>query len=102
MIRHIVAWNFKEGFSDTENEDHARKVKTDLEALTNIVDGILEINVRIDLLSSSNKQVVLDSCFACEDAMAAYQVHPEHKKVVAFINEVFENRICIDYLEPKE
>lgn len=30
MIRHIVAWNFKEGLSDEENRQNAEKIKKDL------------------------------------------------------------------------
>ncbi|MCL2852849.1 MAG: Dabb family protein [Defluviitaleaceae bacterium] len=31
--------------------------------------------------------------------MAAYQTHPEHKRVSEFVGSVMQNRACIDYYE---
>jgi len=99
MVRHIVAWEFKDGFSDAEKKENALKIKTSLEALPQFIDGIVEINVYIDPLSSSNRDAVLSSLFAGEEALAAYQAHPEHKKVSAFVGTVMQNRVCLDYYE---
>jgi len=98
MLRHIVTWNYKDGFSEDENKENALKIKQGLEALEDI-DGVVEIKVYINALSSSNKDIVLNSLFESEEALAEYQVHPEHKKMGAFIGSVTQNRACIDYYE---
>ena len=99
MVRHIVAWSFKEGFSDEEKQVHALKIKTELEALPNIIGGIVELNVQINLLPTSNRSAMLNSLFESEEALKAYQVHPEHKKVSEFVRSVMEYRVCLDYIE---
>ena len=99
MIRHIVMWNFKDGFANHENIEHAKKVKTELEALIQYIDGIIELKVHINALSTSNKDIVLNSLFESEETLAEYQIHPEHKRVGAYVGTVMQNRVCIDYYE---
>lgn len=99
MVRHIVAWNFKEGFSDAENQAHALKIKTGLENLPNLIEGIVALQVYIHPLADSNRDMVLNSLFKNEEALAAYQNHPEHKKISAFIRTVIQDRVCVDYEE---
>ena len=99
MIRHIVAWNYKDGFGEHENGENAKNLKSKLEALKKILDGCVELTVHINTLSSSDKDVVLNTLFENEEALLAYQVHPEHKKIVAYVATVMQNRICVDYFE---
>ena len=99
MVRHIVAWNHQEGFTESEKKENAQKIKESLEALPQCIEGIVELRVYIHTLPSGNKDVILNSLFQSEDALAAYQVHPEHKKVSAFVGAVMQNRACIDYDE---
>ena len=101
MVRHIVAWEYKDGFSDAENQANAIKMKEELEALKDIIDGIVQIDVHINILSASTRDIVLDSIFVDEEALAAYQNHPEHKRVGEFVGSVVQNRECLDYHEQK-
>jgi len=99
MVRHIVSWSFKDGFTGSENLEHAKQIKSKLEALPSIIDGIIEFNIAIDLLPSSNRNAALNSLFESEEALLAYKIHPEHKKVSEFVGSVMQNRVCIDYYE---
>ena len=99
MLRHIVAWNFKDGFSDEENRVNAEKVKKELEGLKQLIPEIIAIRVDTNLLSSSTKDVMLDSLFESEEAMARYKVHPEHVRVSAFVSEVLQDRVAVDFME---
>lgn len=99
MVRHIVSWNYKDGFSDTQNKENALKVKNELESLIGKIDGIIELKVHINTLASSNKDIILNSLFKNEESLAAYQIHPEHMRVSSFIGSVMQSRACIDYFE---
>jgi len=99
MVRHIVAWNFKEGFTAEQNRQNAQRIKNMLEALPQCIDGIAEMKVCINTLPTGNRDAVLNSLFVSEQALADYQVHPEHRKVSAFVGTVMQNRCCIDYVE---
>ncbi|WP_265459416.1 Dabb family protein [Enterococcus sp. HY326] len=97
MIRHIVSWNLKEAASTTEKRENAEKMKRDLESLHEIVPGIIAIEVILDVLPTSNHDVVLYSLFESVETLAAYQIHPEHVRVSNWASSVVENRICVDF-----
>ena len=99
MVRHIVAWNYKEGFSELENKANAQKVQSELEALPQYIEGIIEMKVYTDLLPSGNRDIVLNSLFESEEALAAYIVHPAHKRAGEFVRSVTQDRASFDYNE---
>ena len=99
MIRHIVMLNFKEGFSQTENRANAEKVQSLLEGLKRVIPGIIAFRVIIDALPTSDKNLVFNTLFESAEALAAYQIHPEHVRVAAYVASVLCNRTCIDYYE---
>ena len=99
LVRHIVAWNYRDGIPDIENRKNALIIKRELESLVHDIDGILELNVHIDVLTSSNRAVCLNSLFVNETALDNYQVHPKHKVISSFISSVTRNRACVDYNE---
>jgi len=97
MVTHIVSWSFADGFSPEENREHVLKIKEGLERLPGIIDGIVELKVHVDVLSSSNRDAVLYSVFRDEESLKAYRVHPEHKKVSEYVHTVMKDRVCLDY-----
>ena len=99
MVRHIVMWNFKDGFTGEQNADNARQVKERLEALAAVVPGIVSLEVIIAARATSNRDIVLNSLFVSEEALAQYQIHPEHVRVSHYVGTVMMNRTCIDYFE---
>lgn len=101
MVRHIVFWKFDDQYSEAENRAHAIIIKESLEALKDVINGVVSIKVIIDPLpsGSGDADVILDSLFESEEALNHYQVHPEHKKAGSFIRTVLKDRKCIDYYE---
>ena len=99
MIRHIVMWNFADEISKDERMEISYKIKNDLEGMSNIADGVITIKVVINELASSNADIMLDSLFRDLDSLSAYQEHPEHKKIGAYVKSVVKDRKCIDYIE---
>ena len=98
MIRHIVAWNYSPEFSDEEKLANGLKVKEKLEGLKALIPEIVEIRVHLKQLGTSDKAVVLNSLFASEAALQAYQVHPEHQQAADFVRSVLTDRVCLDFL----
>ena len=97
MVRHIVAWKLKESFSEVERKEHAQAIQNKLEALPAVIEGIVSLKVIQNLLPSSSMDLMLDSTFVDQAALDAYQIHPEHKKVSAYVAEVRQERVCLDY-----
>jgi hypothetical protein len=97
MVRHIVAWNFADGFTADENRNNAEIMKKELENLKGMIEGLVSIEVFINQLESSDSDVLLDSLFESEAALNAYIVHPEHVRVgTNYVKPVVKNRKCID------
>lgn len=92
-------WTISEGTNGSTKEENAKIIKSKLEALKDVIPGLLNINVGIDLNNiESNFDVVLISDFENEKALSDYQVHPAHKEAGKFIKTVATNRSCVDYL----
>ncbi len=98
MIKHIVMWKLKEQAEGNDKQTNALLMKEKLEAIADIVPGMIKLEVGIDLgLDAAGFDVILYSKFEDESALAAYQAHPEHKAVFPFISAVRDTRHAVDY-----
>lgn len=78
VVRHIVILRYRDGFDDAQNRENARQVKEKLDRLKGIIPGIIDFVVNIEALPTSNMDMIINSTFESEEALAAYQIHPEH------------------------
>ncbi len=97
MVKHIVLWNFKEGFTEAEKACAASKMKSLLEPIKDMVPGAVEIEVRKNEQPSSNRDVALISKFETVEALAVYQSHPAHVEAGKYVRSVTCERACFDY-----
>lgn len=98
MVRHIVAWDFREEFTDDESKMYGEEIKRELENLKNLIDGIVSIKVLTNAMFSSDADLLLDVVFVDEDAYKVYQTHPEHERVGSYVVRPRTcNRKCFDY-----
>ena len=97
MVKHMIIWRLKDEYSDMEKAEHAARIKSELEALDGVIDGLVSIAVYNAPLSSSSGDIMLDSTFESVDALAGYQVHPAHVKAATFVRSVVEQRLCMDF-----
>ena len=95
MVKHIILWKLKEEYN---NIDIKKGIKQNLESLMDKIDGLVEISVQIDSLSSSNADIMLYSVFENEEALKRYAVHPEHVCVADnFVRPFTQTRMCLDF-----
>lgn len=98
MVKHIVTWNYGEGFTVEENKNNAKRMKEELENLIDLIPGIVSIQLYTNPLETSEADLVLDSIFESEEALKAYVVHPEHVRVgTNFVKPYTRNRKCVDF-----
>ena len=99
MVKHIVAWKLKSSAGGRDSQENARIMKERLEGLKGKIKEILQIEVGINLNSSSAAyDVVLYSEFRDMESLDVYQKHPDHLEVKEFVKEVTQDRIVVDYL----
>lgn len=91
-------WKLKKQAEGNDKQTNALLMKEKLEAIADIVPGMLKLEVDIDLgLDAAGFDVVLYSEFEDESALAAYLAHPAHKAVFPFISAVRDARYAVDY-----
>ncbi len=97
MVKHIVLWNFIEALSPEERVQAGVKMKALLEPIKEKVPGATDIQVIMNDLESSNRDIALISTFETVEALQAYQVHPDHVEAGKYVRSVTCNRACMDY-----
>lgn len=98
MVKHVILWKLKEELDSNERALRAREAKQALESLKGQIDGLLEIQVIVDGLESSNADMMLDSVFSSKDTLREYQVHPAHVEVAnTYVRPYAQTRLCMDY-----
>ena len=95
MVKHIILWKLKEEHNTVSVK---QDMKRELEGLTGKIPGLLEMNVQIDGLASSNADVMLYSVFEDENALKNYAVHPMHVSVAdTYVRPFTQTRLCLDF-----
>ena len=96
MVKHIVMWTLKEEYSESEKKEIANTFKKKLEALDDLMEGVLKIKVEVNPLPSSNNDIMLDSEFDSVETLNAYQIHPKHQEVASYLKGKVVSRNCMD------
>jgi hypothetical protein len=98
MVKHIVSYRYADGFTVEENERNAQKMKEELEGLVGVIDGLISLKVLTNPLETSEADLLLDSVLVDNNALQAYQAHPEHVRVAAnYVRPFIKDRKCLDF-----
>lgn len=98
MVKHIILWNLKETYSDSEKDEIRKNIKRELEGLKGKIPGLIDIRVQTECLPSSTADLMLDSTFENAEALAGYSVHTEHVEIAdTFVRPHTERRACLDF-----
>lgn len=98
MLKHIVMWRLKDSAKGNSKEINKEMIKDILINLKNHIHEIVQIEVGFNVIDSNQAYDVCLYCvFKDEKDLLIYQNHPLHQEVVAFIKEVVESRVVIDY-----
>ena len=97
MVTHIVLWNYVDSLTQEQKKEAGEKIKKELEQLCGVIPGVLSIEVQLNELPSSTRDLALFVKCESVEALNEYAVHPEHLKVVEYIKTVTCNRTAFDY-----
>ena len=97
MIRHVVSWKLAEKDAEVRAEQ-AAEVARRLNALMGVVPELRAVSAGANVAHPEvNWDVTLVADVDSLDALEAYQVHPAHKEVGAYIKSVVESRVAVDF-----
>ena len=95
MVRHVMMWKVRSGAENSGAILHI--VKTELERLNGIVEGMESIKVSIFPFPSSSADAMVECVFDSPEALAAYKAHPAHLAVAnKYIRPYMESRLSFD------
>jgi hypothetical protein len=98
MVKHIIMLQLKDYPNKAQKLENALQLKKALEHMKVFIDEIKYIEVGLNF---SEKQIaydlVLTATFNSEQDLDKYMNHPEHKKVLVFLNQVTEKKALVDY-----
>ena len=98
MIKHIVMWTLKDEAEGAGKAANAQKMKELLSALPPLIPVLRHLEVGVDVFAASPAcDVILYTAFDTRADLDAYQVHPEHLRVVGFVKQVVATRSVVDY-----
>lgn len=99
MFKHIVTFRLLEEAKGATKAENIEKLKEMLEALPAKIADLKGLEVGVDLLNTAQSaDVVLITEFEDEAAFTRYVQHPDHQKVIAFLQCVLAERRAVDYI----
>lgn len=98
MLKHIVMWKFKDEALGNDKDSNIREAKRMIESLKGRIESIrdIELGINVEGLTGSY-DLVLYSAFDDAEGLNAYQTHPEHVEIIAFMKAATAERACVDY-----
>jgi hypothetical protein len=91
-------WKLKDVAHGNHSETNGNLIRKKLMALSGKIPGMTVIEVGFDMSQGeSSADVVLYSEFTNRQALAEYQVNPEHEALKPFIGEATTDRRIVDY-----
>ncbi len=98
MIKHIVMFRLKESALGRSKNENSQELKILLESLQERIPVVKCLEVGINMgKSASASDIALYSEFDDMQALEDYRIHPEHVKVVDYIDKVCSERRVADY-----
>ena len=98
MLKHIVMWKFADQAEGQDKAANLTQAKALLDGCANLVPGMGRLDVAIAAPGlECTYDLVLYSEFEDQEALDAYQNHPQHVALKPFIAAVRAERQCMDY-----
>jgi hypothetical protein len=97
MLKHVVCWRIADADS-AEGQEKVERIVSALQSLVGTVPSIRGLSVGPTVVTGPNHWdlgLIVD--FDDEAGLEAYQVHPEHQKVGAYIRSVVREQATVDF-----
>ncbi|MFU8843345.1 MAG: Dabb family protein [Bacteroidales bacterium] len=98
MVKHIVMLRLREYENKTQKLENALLLKKAIEDLRIHIDEIKSLEVGLNFNDKPHAyDLVVTAVFQSEEDLEIYKMHPEHKKVMVFLNQVTADKAVADY-----
>lgn len=101
MVTHIVFFRMHPEAAGAAGEENARRLVEQLRALPDKIDVLVNLEAGTDFSQTpASYDVGLITRFHSREDLEIYRVHPDHQKVVKFVQETTSDRAVVDYEDP--
>jgi len=97
MIKHIVLFKLKSFDSEEAKKNKLTEIKDGLLALNHKIDALKSIEVGINCNPNEEFDIALTTTFDNMNQLDVYAKHPDHVAVGKIIREVLDKRSCVDF-----
>lgn len=98
MIRHVVFFQMKAEALSHTGAENAKALAEKFRHISRLIPGVVECETGFNY---NQEKVHYDLClnqkFENREALEQYLVHPLHLEVKAFVFEVIDHRVVVDY-----
>lgn len=99
MIKHIVFFNFKDEANGCTKAENIGKAREMLMNLVGRVPTLLSMAAGPNAVEGASAwDFALVAEFDSAEALQEYVVHPEHRKISAFMSSVRSDRASVDFV----
>jgi hypothetical protein len=101
MLTHIVMWKLKDHAEGADKASNLALARALLEACAHLTAGIHRFEVATAQPGHEcTYDLILNAVFEDDEALQAYQNHPDHVAIKPFIGAIRLERQCMDYSWP--
>ena len=98
MIVHLVFFNMLPEALGASGEENGRNLVNQLKELPGKIEQIKALEAGLDFSKSPvSYEVGLMTKFDSREDLEIYRVHPDHQKVIAFVQSTTSDRAVVDY-----
>lgn len=99
MVKHIVMFRLKATQPGQSIEENKNKLKAELIELKDQIPELKAVEVGLNISASPNSyDLVLITVFDNLKDLDIYRNHPEHQKLMIYINEIKKEVAVVDYI----
>lgn len=98
MIRHVVMWKLHDVADGHDRDANGRRAKEKLLALKERIPIVRSLEVGADVLHTERSyDLCLIATFDSLADLAAYNDHPAHREVAAFMQKIRDKAVAVDF-----
>jgi hypothetical protein len=99
MIRHIVMFKIKADRPESVKKENLKKLKKMIDDLKERIPEIYRLETGMNISTRPIAyDLVLVSDFKTSEDLDAYIAHPDHQKLVDYLNTIRESVAVVDYI----
>ncbi len=97
MLKRVVLWKLKEDYSSEKRKEVYEQLKSRIEILPSKIEGFISYEIAFSVNEKNTYDIAFFPVFTDMAALDYYITHPDHVKLVQYLNLHVAERAILDY-----